>query len=57
MAFWQIISGWRRRWRQARAEAAETAARRDPLAHPDLARMSGRELADLPFDPECIDSD
>lgn len=23
--------------------------RKDPLSHPDLARMSGRELADLPL--------
>lgn len=23
--------------------------RRDPLSHPDVARMSQRELADLPF--------
>lgn len=25
--------------------------RRDPLAHPDLERMSARELADLPIGP------
>lgn len=24
---------------------------RDPLLHPDLRRMTARELADLPFDP------
>jgi hypothetical protein len=27
---------------------------RDPLSHPDIARMSQRELADLPFCPERI---
>ena len=28
---------------------------RDPLSHPDIARMSLRELADLQFRPECIE--
>lgn len=27
---------------------------RDPLRHPDIARMSEREKADLPFDPYAI---
>ena len=27
---------------------------RDPLAHPDLARMDQRALADLQFRPECV---
>ena len=27
---------------------------RDPLSHPDIARMSERELADLPFDPRSF---
>ena len=31
--------------------------RRDPLSHPDLRRMSLRELADLPFDPRDIAPD
>jgi len=29
--------------------------RRDPLAHPDIRRMSAREIADLPIDPSLID--
>jgi hypothetical protein len=31
--------------------AGEEPAQADPLAHPDIRRMSLRELADLPFDP------
>ncbi|MCB1394662.1 MAG: hypothetical protein H6898_07925 [Rhodobacter sp.] len=27
---------------------------RDPLFHPDIARMSERERADLPFDPAAL---
>lgn len=30
---------------------------RNPLAHPDLRRMSPRELADLTFDPARIRPD
>ena len=30
---------------------------RDPLSHPDIARMSARELADLPFDPARLCAD
>lgn len=26
----------------------------DPLAHPDVQRMSLRDLADLPFEPFCL---
>jgi len=26
----------------------------DPLAHPDVQRMSLRELADMPFEPFCL---
>ncbi|WP_110033904.1 hypothetical protein [Hoeflea marina] len=26
----------------------------DPLSHPDLSRMTEREIADLPFDPAVI---
>ena len=29
--------------------------RNDPLSHPDIARMSEREKADLPFDPRAIE--
>ena len=28
---------------------------RDPLSHPDLRRMSQRELADLPFDANALE--
>ena len=28
--------------------------RRDPLAHPDIRRMSERERADLQFNPRCV---
>jgi hypothetical protein len=28
--------------------------RRDPLAHPDIKRMTERERADLQFNPHCI---
>lgn len=31
--------------------------RRDPLNHPDIARMDTRMLADLPFDPRSIRSE
>lgn len=27
---------------------------RDPLSHPDIARMSERERGDLPFDPRAF---
>ena len=30
---------------------------RDPLSHPDIARMSERERADLPFDPGALTPD
>ncbi len=30
---------------------------RDPLSHPQIARMSKRDLADLPFDPETVRPD
>lgn len=29
---------------------------RDPLSHPDIARMSERERADLPFDPAALEA-
>jgi hypothetical protein len=39
-------------------QAAEAARRRqwlrDPLSHPQLEKMSGTELADLPFEPHRI---
>lgn len=38
-----------------RNEPDEVRWRRDPLSHPDLRRMSQRELADLPFDPHAVD--
>jgi hypothetical protein len=37
--------------------AAGDQAMRDPLAHPDLARMDQRALADLQFRPECVAPD
>ncbi|MBO6603238.1 hypothetical protein [Rhodophyticola porphyridii] len=43
-----------RLWRCRRADEAGRQWRRDPLSHPDIARMSKRELADLPFDPTRI---
>ena len=30
---------------------------RDPLSHPQIARMSERERADLPFDPRRVTDD
>lgn len=30
---------------------ADNPVQLDPMAHPDIRRMSLRELADLPFDP------
>ncbi|PTX49709.1 hypothetical protein C8N44_10685 [Allosediminivita pacifica] len=35
----------------------ETRWQRDPLSHPQVAKMSKRELADLPFDPETVRPD
>ncbi|MDW3183072.1 MAG: hypothetical protein R8F89_13915 [Roseobacter sp.] len=32
----------------------ETRFERDPLSHPDIARMSERERADLPFCPARV---
>lgn len=32
-------------------------ARRDPLAHPAIARMTEREKADLPFCPERVEAE
>ena len=43
-----------KRLRRSRADGRRPAAPagcRDPLSHPDLAKMSLRELADLPFHP------
>lgn len=36
---------------------AEIEWRKDPLSHPAIKRMTMRELADLPFDPHCIEPD
>ena len=36
-----------------RARALET-FERDPLQHPDIARMNERQRADLPFNPEKV---
>lgn len=44
-----------RLWRCRQAEEARQQWRRDPLSHPDIARMNKRELADLPFDPARIE--
>ena len=43
-----------KRLRRSRADGRRLAAPascRDPLSHPDLLKMSLRELADLPFHP------
>ncbi|MDD9721187.1 hypothetical protein PVW51_10795 [Sulfitobacter sp. PR48] len=50
------LFGWfSRDRRKARAEAhARALWGRDPLSHPDIARMTERERADLQFQPSCI---
>lgn len=55
----RILFGWfSRDRRKARAEAhARALWGRDPLSHPDIARMSERERADLQFLPSCIAPD
>ncbi len=44
--FWNTALRWTRR---AGYEAHTEAANRDPLDHPSIARMSLREIADLPL--------
>lgn len=36
---------------------SEELYRRDPLAHPDIKRMTAREIADLQFHPGCFKSE
>jgi hypothetical protein len=62
--FWPLdrpLSRWQQLaapFRQARGQPAaprqEAGWRRDPLSHPALARMTQRELGDLPFDPRAV---
>lgn len=48
-----LVGKWSSTECTGNADPAEPWAR-DPLAHPDIARMSERERADLPFDPSTI---
>ncbi|NNV12274.1 MULTISPECIES: hypothetical protein [unclassified Roseobacter] len=49
------LSSFLRPWRVSREPSPRCRWRRDPLSHPDIARMDKRELADLPIDPYWID--
>jgi hypothetical protein len=50
-----FVSLRRYRFRSETACASNAAAwRRDPLCHPDIRKMSERELSDLPFDPALV---
>lgn len=47
-----------KRWLGAGAKpGTEADWLRDPLSHPDIARMSARERADLQFRPDCVRSE
>ena len=43
-----------RNWSSLDITGRCTAWQRDPPSHPEIKRMSKRELADLPFDARCI---
>ncbi|WP_299671212.1 hypothetical protein [uncultured Roseobacter sp.] len=47
----------RQAWAALRAASRGASFDRDPLAHPDIARMSERERADLPFCPARVKPD
>jgi len=61
LALLVVLSGLKRVW-HTRDHSDEVAFnnnlwRRDPLSHPAIQHMSGREVADLPFDPREIASE
>ena len=60
MVYWLVATFWRfgrSLVREGSNPDSETSWFRDPLSHPDIARMSERERADLPFRPECVVSE
>ncbi|WP_168193044.1 hypothetical protein [Rhodophyticola sp. CCM32] len=45
---------WRKIRRQSSPDPLCQQWRRNPLSHPEIAKMDKRALADMPFDPACI---
>ncbi|MEP4196804.1 MAG: hypothetical protein ABJL99_14350 [Aliishimia sp.] len=54
ITFWTKIK-YHARPNDDRIEAFDPRWSRDPLSHPDIRKMTSREIADLPIDPELID--
>lgn len=54
VSFFRFMALWLRCKTHMKTYPSRSVYDRDPLSHPDIARMTEREKADLPFCPERI---